>query len=106
VACHPEALCRRCGRCCYEKLIVGRTVITTNIPCKYLDLKTRLCTVYEQRSEVNPSCIDVEQGLKMGVFPADCPYVAGIDGYVAPLDHLGPEEIEAYIARFFGRGAG
>ena len=80
-----ESLCRRCGACCYQKLLIGSTVVYTDIPCAYLDVRTRLCTVYERRHEVNPECLSVEMGLLRGVFPADCPYVADIPGYRAPV---------------------
>ena len=76
-----EALCRRCGRCCYEKLIMGNHVFTTRKPCPHLDVQTNLCTVYERRLEVNPRCLTISQGIQLGVFPADCPYVRGLRDY-------------------------
>ena len=79
-----EAVCRRCGRCCYAKIIIDEETWYTDIPCPHLDLKTRLCRVYEQRFEVDPDCLSVEEGIRLGVFPADCPYVAGLKGYHAP----------------------
>lgn len=77
-----EALCRRCGRCCYEKYVVEERVFTSRKPCPHLDVKTRCCKVYEQRRKVNPRCVTVAEGINMGVFPADCPYVQGVKGYV------------------------
>ncbi len=77
-----EALCRRCGRCCYEKYVVEERVFTTRTPCPHLDTRTRRCTVYDRRTEVNPRCVTVEEGIRLGVFPADCPYVQGVAGYV------------------------
>ncbi len=85
-----EALCRRCGRCCFRKLLLDDRVIYLDTPCQHLDPETRLCTVYERRSEVNPDCICVEDGVRRGVFPADCPYVAGIPGYRPPQECPGP----------------
>ena len=76
-----EALCRRCGRCCYEKFIVDGSVFTRRTPCPHLDVQTHLCTVYERRFQVNPRCLDVEQGIQFGVFPASCPYVRGLRDY-------------------------
>lgn len=70
-----EVLCRRCGRCCYEKFIVDGHVLTTRKPCRYLDVKTNLCTVYENRFDRNPRCLSVREGIERRVFPADCPYV-------------------------------
>jgi len=98
-----EALCRRCGRCCYVKMIIAGRVITTTRPCPYLDVETKLCTVYERRFEVNPRCLDVESGVKWGVFPADCPYVADLPDYVPAEDGWLDEEtvrkIEAGMLR-------
>jgi len=77
-----EALCRRCGRCCYEKIVVGGHVFTTRTPCPYLDTASNLCRVYARRHEVNPRCLTVEQGIAWGVFPADCPYVKDLEDYL------------------------
>ena len=71
-----EQLCNNCGKCCYKKIIVGRTVFITPFPCEYLDTDTNLCTIYDRRKELNPLCLDVEEGMKVSAFPEDCPYVA------------------------------
>ena len=89
-------LCEKCGRCCYAKLIIDGEVVYTPFPCPYLDPAARLCTIYERRHELNPHCITVEVGLRLGVFPADCPYVRDLPDYVPPRLHLTPEEAEAY----------
>jgi len=94
--------CLRCGRCCYAKLIINGQVVYTPFPCPYLDEATRLCTVYERRHEVNPCCLPVEVGIRLGVFPPDCPYVRDIPGYVPPRMGLTPEEIEAYADEVLG----
>ncbi len=70
-----ERICNNCGKCCYKKLIIGRTVYITPFPCEFLDTATNLCTIYERRHELNPQCLSVEQGLKVSAFPEDCPYV-------------------------------
>jgi uncharacterized cysteine cluster protein YcgN (CxxCxxCC family) len=87
-------LCKKCGRCCYAKLIINGEVVYTPFPCPYLDEETRLCTVYERRHEINPQCLTVETGIRLGVFPADCPYVRDIPDYVPPR-RMTPEELEA-----------
>jgi len=87
-------LCEKCGRCCYAKLIIDGEVVYTPFPCPHLDEETRLCTVYERRHEVNPDCLTVEMGIELGVFPADCPYVRDIPGYVPPRMELSPDERE------------
>jgi len=81
-----EALCRRCGRCCYEKLILDSHVFTTRAPCAFLDTRTNLCTVYDRRFEANPRCLSVEEGIRYGVFPADCPYVRDLPDYHPAVD--------------------
>ncbi len=81
-----DAACRRCGRCCYEKLIVDSHVFATYKPCRYLDVRTNLCKAYERRFEVNPRCLDVKTGIAFGVFPADCPYVRDLPDYLPAED--------------------
>ncbi|HYF49489.1 MAG TPA: hypothetical protein VEJ63_08790 [Planctomycetota bacterium] len=70
-----ERLCNHCGKCCYKKIIVGRTVFITPFPCEYLNTDTNLCTIYERRHELNPYCLSVPEGMKVSAFPSDCPYV-------------------------------
>ena len=94
-----EALCRRCGRCCYEKFIVDGAVFTSRTPCPHLDVQTRLCTVYEMRFKVNPRCLDVEEGIKFGVFPASCPYVRGLRDYQPSEEGWLEEEVVRQIER-------
>ncbi|MCX7805874.1 MAG: hypothetical protein N3A38_11885 [Planctomycetota bacterium] len=119
-----ESLCRRCGRCCHKKLDIGGVVYMTPFPCRYLDEETNLCKVYDRRHEVNPDCLGVEEGIKRHAFPADCPYVRGLKGYVPPIEEppakgaerffdlladelgVGPEERERYKARWKVRGKG
>lgn len=94
-----EAKCKRCGRCCYQKVIYKNKIYYTPYPCPYLDVRTRLCTVYEHRHSVNPYCLSVEEGLKLGVFPADCPYTKDVPNYKPPVMHvLNKELIELIMA--------
>jgi len=94
-------LCRRCGRCCYAKIVVDSEIVYTPYPCRYLDRQTRLCTVYDRRFEVNPDCLSVEQGIRLRVFPADCPYVQGLKNYRPPREHWTTEEriLFGYLVR-------
>jgi hypothetical protein len=97
-----EALCRRCGRCCCRKFVMKDLVYHTPFYCRHLDPATRLCTVYERRFQANPQCLSVERGLARGVFPADCPSVAGRADYRAPvedLDFFGLGELAREIAK-------
>ena len=70
-----EELCTNCGKCCYQKVIIGRSVFITPFPCEFLNTETNLCTIYDRRHELNPTCLTVEQGLKVSAFPSDCGYV-------------------------------
>ena len=70
-----ESLCNHCGKCCYQKIIVGRSVYLTPFPCEYLDTNANMCTIYDRRHELNPECLSIETGLKHSAFPQDCGYV-------------------------------
>ena len=81
-----EEVCRRCGRCCASKVLIGEEVHYTPFSCRYLDMKTHLCTVYDRRHEINPECLSLEEGILLGVFPADCPYVQDRPHYRPPRE--------------------
>lgn len=74
-----EAICAKCGKCCYEKVDLGCGEIRyTDEPCQHLDTKTRLCTIYEHRHEVEPDCISLTEELVRTLhwLPEECAYVA------------------------------
>jgi len=80
-----EAKCRRCGRCCYEKIEFEGEIYYTAAPCEMLDPDTRLCRVYQDRHRKRPGCVPLTPlRLRKGILPADCPYVADISDYRAP----------------------
>ena len=83
-----EAKCRRCGKCCWDKYIIGDRMYFGKGKCQYLDETTNLCTIYEDRHELNPGCLPVKRGIELGVFPADCPYVADLPNYEPPVDEI------------------
>jgi uncharacterized cysteine cluster protein YcgN (CxxCxxCC family) len=88
-----EAICKRCGRCCYEKVDFQGKIYYTQVPCEHLDLNTRLCRTYPERETSRSGCVALTpELLKQGVLPADCPYVAGLKNYPAPFmdDETGP----------------
>jgi len=88
-----EAQCRRCGRCCVEKIAVNDEVFTTARACAHFDPATKLCAIYERRFEINPRCLTVPRGIQHRVFPADCPYVDGVEGYRPPHDERTSEGV-------------
>lgn len=74
-----DALCRRCGRCCFEKLEDERGRVTyTTTACRYLDLDSRCCKVFENRFRINPECIALTPELvcTLDWLPDDCGYRA------------------------------
>lgn len=73
-----ESICRRCGRCCYEKIDLGGGIIRyTKEPCRYLDVETKMCKVYENRTEVEPDCIILTEDKvrEISWMPEGCAYV-------------------------------
>jgi len=79
-------------------MVIGDEVIYLPLFCRFLDPGTRLCTVYDRRFEENPRCLTVEEGVELGVFPADCPYVRGLRGYRPPRERCTADELETYLA--------
>lgn len=72
-----EKLCRRCGLCCFEKGIDGKgRLITTAVPCRHLDVHTRLCRVYAHRQEIESDCIKLTPEIVANLkwLPEDCAY--------------------------------
>ena len=74
-----ESHCRGCGECCFEKIEDDRgTIFYTMKACRYLDLETRQCRIYENRFIINPECIKLTSELVSTLrwLPRDCGYVA------------------------------
>lgn len=72
-----EALCRRCGLCCFEKKIdaCGR-IVTTKVPCQHLDIISRECRVYQKRLSMREGCIKLTPEVVAGAdwLPELCAY--------------------------------
>lgn len=100
-----EALCTRCGKCCTEKAEIDGVIYISKKYCRFLDPESKSCTVYENRFVAEPGCMPFEKGLKMGIFPSDCPYVEDIEGYVAPVEEWSDPEITATIRELLGDDA-
>lgn len=72
-----EARCQQCGACCFEKLIdEDERIIHTRIPCRYLDIVTRRCRIYEHRFEIYPECVKLTPELVATLrwLPPECGY--------------------------------
>ncbi len=76
-----ERLCKRCGLCCFEKFEEGDgTVYFTRTPCRYLDVVTRECRIYERRFAINPDCIKLTPELirKLHWLHDGCGYITAL----------------------------
>jgi uncharacterized protein len=59
-----EELCSRCCTCCFEKIEDDSgNIFFTGTPCRYLDIDTRMCKIYERRFEINPECVKLSPAL-------------------------------------------
>ncbi len=73
-----ESLCDGCAKCCLIKLIDAKTgkVHFTNVVCRYLDLDTCKCTVYEDRHKYVPDCVELTLKIvrEANWLPNSCAY--------------------------------
>ncbi len=73
-----EALCKRCGVCCYAKdSRLLRTIIFMNKPCEHFNKRTRLCKIYENRFTLCAFCgkVRLYHALFSRCLPDTCGYV-------------------------------
>jgi uncharacterized cysteine cluster protein YcgN (CxxCxxCC family) len=81
-----EAVCEGCGRCCCEKYDYRGKIFYTKTPCRFLDIETKRCTIYSERSVRNPECMTLTpEVVRAGILPADCPYVRDLEDYEPPI---------------------
>jgi len=72
-----EKICSRCGECCFEKKIDARgRIVTTTVPCRFLDIHSRNCRIYHQRQQAEEDCIKLtaENLPELDWLPEDCAY--------------------------------
>lgn len=87
-----EKQCRGCGECCFEKIEDQQgTIFYLMTACRYLDLETRLCRIYENRFTINPECVKLTPELvpTLRWLPRNCGYVAQQQIDVPPLPGKG-----------------
>lgn len=73
-----EALCHGCGQCCYEKWEEDDgTIVYTDTPCRFLDVGTKRCLLYEHRFEACHDCLALDLATLPERYwlPEDCGYV-------------------------------
>lgn len=69
-----EALCNRCGKCCYYKEIRDGKWHLTDVPCDFLNQSTNTCTVYQHRHIIAPDCVIFDPDRLPDWLPSDCGY--------------------------------
>ncbi|MEM1202712.1 MAG: YcgN family cysteine cluster protein [Acidobacteriota bacterium] len=73
-----ESLCDGCGRCCLVKLEDADTgeVETTNVACRWLDLRTCRCTDYPNRTRNVAGCVQLTPQMTRDTtwLPSTCAY--------------------------------
>lgn len=72
-----DSRCLQCGRCCFEKLEDERgNIFYTQTACRFLDVISRECKIFERRFEINPSCVKLTPELVQTLrwLPRDCGY--------------------------------
>ncbi len=79
-----EALCERCGRCCFIREVAGDGTVTVNYaePCPFLDLETHECRTYERRFAACSECHRLTPTTIFfgGHLPDECAYVRRFRG--------------------------
>lgn len=72
-----EDVCERCGLCCFEKLEDDKgRILFLDTACRYLDIDSRECKIYDRRFEINPECIQLSKELvhELNWLHDDCGY--------------------------------
>jgi uncharacterized cysteine cluster protein YcgN (CxxCxxCC family) len=72
-----DSRCKQCGRCCFEKIEDERgNIFYTQTACRFLDVVSRECKVFDRRFEINPSCVKLTPELVSTLrwLPRDCGY--------------------------------
>jgi uncharacterized cysteine cluster protein YcgN (CxxCxxCC family) len=86
-----EALCDGCGICCLFKVEDEDSgeVRLTNVACRFLDLDTCICQLYDQRMSAMPTCIKLSPSKVQNLtwLPDTCTYHLIMNGKPLPEWH-------------------
>lgn len=86
-----EALCDGCGICCLYKIEDEDTgkIELTNVACRFLDLESITCQLYNARMSAMPTCIKLTPSKveKLGWLPDTCAYRLILQGKPLPDWH-------------------
>ncbi|HIJ86748.1 MAG TPA: hypothetical protein HPP97_03580 [Desulfuromonadales bacterium] len=69
--------CKQCGSCCFEKIEDERgNIFYMQSACRFLDIGSRRCKIYERRFEINPGCVQLTPELVQSLrwLPRSCGY--------------------------------
>lgn len=72
-----DRLCKQCGSCCFEKIEDQRgNIFYMQSACRFLDIDSRRCKIYERRFDINPSCVKLTPELVQNLrwLPRNCGY--------------------------------
>ena len=79
-----ESICCRCGFCCLHRLNKKDSddAYFTQVACRYLDLGTCLCTIYENRFQIDKDCEKITPNnlLALKWLPKFCGYRTVMEG--------------------------
>lgn len=78
-----DSYCKRCGMCCFEKIEDERgNIFYTQTPCRYLDVVSRRCKIFERRFEICSKCMQLTPELVRTLrwLPPDCGYRRVVGG--------------------------
>ena len=86
-----ESLCDGCGKCCLHKLQDADTeeILSTNVACRLLDLKSCQCSDYTNRKVKVPDCVQLtpETAGTLPWLPPTCAYRLLAEGEDLPHWH-------------------
>jgi len=85
-----ELLCDGCGKCCLNKLDIDGEIFFTCVSCRFLDAKSCLCRIYENRFEKVPGCRNMTLNTVRETprwLPKTCAYWLLDNGYDLPAWH-------------------
>ena len=86
-----EALCNRCGACCYESRWTDVGWQDTGVPCSFLDEAGLRFEAYGRRFEVEDDCIRVDPAVVLqGIMPLECSYLDELSRIIEE-DHGGQD---------------
>lgn len=93
------------GLCCYYSVIIRKgkiiyNIILPNHPCPFLDLDTKLCTIYEERFEINPYCESIKDAIKHNGLPKGCKYLKETNKKTIPRQPFEPKKLPNDIRRY------